>query len=38
MCLVQGKTIQPKDDSWSDCAKNGYAGIIFEMEPDYSVI
>lgn len=19
---------QPKDDSWSDCAKNGYAGIM----------
>ncbi|KAG6741688.1 hypothetical protein POTOM_054965 [Populus tomentosa] len=24
----EGKTIQPKDDSWSDCAKNGYAGEL----------
>lgn len=26
VCLLQGKLSQPKDDSWSDCAKNGYAG------------
>ncbi|TYG49853.1 hypothetical protein ES288_D10G127300v1 [Gossypium darwinii] len=23
---AEGKLSQPKDDSWSDCAKNGYAG------------
>lgn len=38
----EGKTIQPKDDSWSDCAKNGYAVkprkgdalMFFSLHPD----
>lgn len=25
---LQAKVTQPKDDDWSDCAKNGYAGIV----------
>lgn len=29
----QGKLLQPKDDTWSDCARNGYAGIaVFLVE------
>lgn len=30
-CLLQGRFSQPKDDSWSDCAKKGYAGIRIIM-------
>ncbi|KAJ4847061.1 hypothetical protein Tsubulata_039066 [Turnera subulata] len=26
----EGKMSQPKDDSWSECAKSGYAGMDFE--------
>lgn len=29
-CL-QEKMSQPKDDNLSDCAKNGYAGIVFML-------
>lgn len=24
--IPQGKMLQPKDDTWSECARNGYAG------------
>uniref|UniRef100_A0A6N2LTL3 Uncharacterized protein n=1 Tax=Salix viminalis TaxID=40686 RepID=A0A6N2LTL3_SALVM len=27
-CVAQAKWSQPKDDNWSDCAKNGYAGAV----------
>ncbi|XP_043687073.1 probable prolyl 4-hydroxylase 7 [Telopea speciosissima] len=38
----EGKTVQPKDDSWSDCAKTGYAVkpkkgdalLFFSLHPD----
>ena len=26
-CVVQAKGSEAKDDSWSDCAKKGYAGV-----------
>jgi prolyl 4-hydroxylase len=25
--IAQGKLLQPKDDTWSECARNGYAGM-----------
>lgn len=31
VCLLQGKLTQPKDDSWSHCAKTGYAGIMVTL-------